>query len=190
MNIGGTFRGTDGDKVNTVPASVTFSIDRRITPNEELEFAELELREAISGACEYYSDLNAEARAILRIEPCLTDTDSPIAQAFANAVRTVRFNQPRFKGTTGFTDLHYFVNTGLPGIGYGPSGEGGHAINERVHIPESRQDIRYLCNFHDPRRTIISEQIQCKTEDPHHLMLFRVTPKEQHGYYPKAQSPG
>ena len=49
LNIGGTFRGTDGDKVNTVPASVTFSIDRRITPNEELEFAELELREAISG---------------------------------------------------------------------------------------------------------------------------------------------
>ena len=96
LNIGGTFRGTDGDKnVNTVPASVTFSIDRRITPNEELELAELELREAISGACQYYPDLEAEARAILRIEPCLTDTASPIAQAFAEAVRIVRFNQPR-----------------------------------------------------------------------------------------------
>ena len=75
VNIGGTFRGTDGDKVNTVPARVTFSIDRRITPNEDLEFAELELREAISGACQYYPDLVAEARAILRIEPCLTDID-------------------------------------------------------------------------------------------------------------------
>ncbi len=136
MNIGGTFRGTDGDKVNTVPAHVTFSIDRRITPNEKLEFAELELREAISGACQYYPDLTAEARAILRIEPCLTDTASPVAQAFANAVRTVRFNQPRFRNTTGFTDLHYFVNIGLPGVGYGPSGEGGHAINERVNIPD------------------------------------------------------
>ena len=85
---------------------------------------------------QYYPDLKAEARAILRIEPCLTDTASPIAQAFADAVRTVRFNQPRFRGTTGFTDLHYFVNTGLPGVGYGPSGEGGHAINERVNIPD------------------------------------------------------
>ena len=136
LNIGGTFRGTDGDKINTVPACVTFSIDRRITPNEGLEFAELELREAISGACQYYPDLAAETRAILRIEPCLTDTDSPIAKTFADAVRVVRFNQPRFKSTTGFTDLHYFVNTGLPGVGYGPSGEGGHAINERVHIPD------------------------------------------------------
>ena len=136
LNIGGTFRGTDGDKVNTVPARVTFSIDRRITPNEELEFVELELREAISGACQYYPDLKAEARAILRIEPCLTDTASPVAQAFADAVRTVRFNQPRFRNTTGFTDLHYFVNTGLSGVGYGPSGEGGHAINERVNIPD------------------------------------------------------
>lgn len=136
LNIGGTFRGTDGDKVNTVPARLTFSMDRRITPNEELEFAELELREAISGACQYYPDLKAEARAILRIDPCLTDTESPLAQAFADAVRAVRFNQPKFKGTTGFTDLHYFVNAGLPGIGYGPSGEGGHAINERVYIPD------------------------------------------------------
>ncbi len=136
LNIGGTFRGTDGDKVNTVPASLTFSIDRRITPNEELEFAELELREAISGACQYYPDLEAEARAILRIEPCLADTASPIAQAFADAVQIVRHKAPNFKGTTGFTDLHYFVNKGLPGIGYGPSGEGGHAIDERVHIPD------------------------------------------------------
>ena len=136
MNIGGTFHGTDGDKVNTVPANLTFSIDRRVVPNEKLEFAELELREAIVGACEYYPDLKADVRAILRIEPCLTDTDSPLAQSFADAVRTVRFHQPKFKSTAGFTDLHYFANTGIPGIGYGPKGERGHAINERVHIPD------------------------------------------------------
>ncbi len=136
MNIGGTFRGTEGDKVNTVPAHLTFSIDRRVTPNEKLEFAELELREAIVGACDYYPDLKADVRAILRIEPCLTDPESPLARGFADAVRTVRFHQPRFKSTAGFTDLHYFVNTGLPGIGYGPKGEGGHAINERVYIPD------------------------------------------------------
>ena len=136
LNIGGTFCGTEGDKVNTVPARLTFSIDRRVTPNEKLEFAELELREAILGACEYYPDLKAEVRTILRIEPCLTDTESPLAQSFANAVRAIRYNQPQFKSTTGFTDLHYFVNIGLPGIGYGPRGEGGHAINERVHVPD------------------------------------------------------
>ena len=39
MNIGGTFHGTKGDKVNTVPAHLTFSIDRRVTPNEKLELA-------------------------------------------------------------------------------------------------------------------------------------------------------
>lgn len=136
MNIGGTFRGTEGDKVNTVPAMFTFSIDRRVTPNERLEFAELDLREAISGACEYYTDLKVEVNTILRIEPCLTDIESPLAKSFADAVRTVRYHQPRFKSTAGFTDLHYFVNAGLEGIGYGPKGEGGHAINERVHIPD------------------------------------------------------
>ncbi len=136
LNIGGTFQGSAGDKVNTVPAQVTFSIDRRIIPNEKLRLAELELREAIASACEYYPDLNADVRAILRIEPCLTESTSPLSQAFAEAVRIVRFNQPQFKPTTGFTDLHFFVNSGLQGIGYGPRGEGGHAINERVHIPD------------------------------------------------------
>ena len=136
MNIGGTFHGSEGDKVNTVPAYATFSIDRRITPNEELPLAELELREVISGACEYYADLKADIHTTLRIAPCITEETSPFAQAFAQAVRAVRFNRPQFKPTTGFTDLHYFVNTGLPGIGYGPRGRGGHAINERVHIPD------------------------------------------------------
>ena len=136
LNIGGTFHGTEGDKVNTVPARLSFSIDRRITPNEKIELAELELREAIEGACEFYKDLNVDAQAILRIHPCLTDTESPLARGFADAVRMIRHRKPKFKTTAGFTDLHYFVNTGLQGVGYGPRGEGGHAINERVFIPD------------------------------------------------------
>lgn len=136
LNIGGTFQGSEGDKVNTVPARLSFSLDRRITPNEKIELAELELREAILSACEFYNDMNVDTQAILRIQPCLTDTESPLAQGFADAVRTIRHRKPMFKSTTGFTDLHYFVNTGIPGIGYGPRGEGGHAINERVFIPD------------------------------------------------------
>ena len=136
LNIGGTFKGTQGDKVNTVPAHLSFSLDRRITPNEKLELAELEIMEAINSAAEFYKDMNLNTQAILRIHPCLTDTDSPLAKGFAAAVQTIRRRKPIFKTTTGFTDLHYFVNTGLPGIGYGPRGEGGHAINERVFIPD------------------------------------------------------
>ena len=136
LNIGGTFQGSEGDKINTVPARLTFSLDRRITPNEKIELAELELRETILSACKFYEDLNVDTQTILRIQPCLTDTDSPLAQGFADAVRTIRHRKPFFKSTAGFTDLHYFVNTGIPGIGYGPRGEGGHAINERVFIPD------------------------------------------------------
>ncbi len=136
LNLGGTFQGTEGDKVNTVPARLSFTLDRRITPNEKLELAELELMETINSATEFYQDMNLNTQAILRIHPCLTDTDSPLAKGFADAVRTIRHRKPIFKPTTGFTDLHYFVNTGLTGIGYGPRGEEGHAINERVFIPD------------------------------------------------------
>ena len=71
--------------------------------------------------------------------------EDPFGQGFLERVASVteRTRRSRLKKiesalkiATGFTDLHYFVNTGLPGVGYGPSGEGGHAINERVHIPD------------------------------------------------------
>ena len=94
------------------------------------------MRDTISTACEYYTGLNADIQTLLQIEPCLTDEKTPFAQAFAKVVQKVRYNKPQFKTTTGFTDLHFFVKGGLPGIGYGPRGEGGHAIDERVHIPD------------------------------------------------------
>ena len=39
--------------------------------------------------------------------------------------------------TTGFTDLHYFVEEAkIPGVGYGVRGSGAHGANERVRISD------------------------------------------------------
>ena len=79
LNIGGIFHGTEGDKVNTVPAQTTFSIDRRILPNERLSTAEAELRGAIQEVCQ--SD--AELKVCLLRMPDMENT------GFRNASRVV-----------------------------------------------------------------------------------------------------
>ena len=148
INIGGVFSGTSGDKVNTVPAGVTFSIDRRIPPNERLHQAESELRSAIQDACKSILDLKVDVKSTLRIEPCLVDSADPFVQAFSRSVRAVRRNRVKWAPGGGFTDLHFFVEDGkLPGVGYGPGGKGAHGVNERVSISDLVKTTKIYATF-------------------------------------------
>ncbi len=149
INIGGVFNGTAGDKVNTVPAQLTFSIDRRIPPNEQLNRAESELRGAIQHACKKNPNLEVDVKSTLRIEPCLVDSRLPFLQAFAKSVRAVRRNPIKWAPAGGFTDLHFFVEEGkrIPGVGYGPRGEGAHGINERVSISDMVKTAKIYATF-------------------------------------------
>ncbi|MCZ6678097.1 MAG: ArgE/DapE family deacylase [Candidatus Poribacteria bacterium] len=148
INLGGVFHGTDGDKINTVPAQANFSIDRRILPNERLASAEQELRAAIRNTSQADSDLKVDVNSILRIEPCVVESEHPFPQAFAQAVRTVRRHPIKLSTTSGFTDLHFFVEDGgMPGVGYGPNGKGAHGANERVNIPDLMQTAKVYATF-------------------------------------------
>ena len=84
VNIGGVFGGTSGDKVNTVPAQVSFSIDRRILPNETLRDAEGELRMAIKKASESISGAKIKVKSTLGIEPCIINPDNRFAREFCD----------------------------------------------------------------------------------------------------------
>ena len=137
INIGGVFEGTSGGKINTVPSLAKFSIDRRVTPSEIIENIEPELRTVIQVACQSIPDLKAELRPILSISPCFVSSDSPPTQSFRKTVSQLRQKPAQFDVTSGFTDLHYFVEGGkIPGIGYGPWGQNAHGIDERVSISD------------------------------------------------------
>ena len=86
LNIGGTFSGGEGDKVNTVPAHARFSLDRRLVPGEQIVAVERELRRAVERAAEP----PCRVAAPLRIEPCVVDAEHALPQAFAQAVQAVR----------------------------------------------------------------------------------------------------
>ncbi len=148
LNIGGTFAGGQGDKVNTVPERARFSIDRRLVPGEQLEAVEHELLRAVCQAADQQQLKSYDIVSPLRIEPCVVDADHCLPGAFARAVQAVRRRTAGFKVTSGFTDLHYFVvEGGLPGIGYGVKGEQAHGIDERVRVRDLVLTARTYAEF-------------------------------------------
>jgi len=137
INMGGVFGVGEGAKVNSVPAMARFTVDRRVTPGESLREAEKELRGAVMAAGKRVPQLRVDLKRLLGIEPCLVDPAGDLPQAFARAVETVRRTSPKFSITRGFTDMHFFAkDAGIPTIGYGPSGRGAHAIDERARIAD------------------------------------------------------
>jgi succinyl-diaminopimelate desuccinylase len=147
ISVGGVFGGGQGQKVNTVPARARFTIDRRLVPGERLAEAEAELVGALVEAARRV-DARHRVRTLLGIEPCLIDSRGELPAAFARSVRRVRRHAVGFRVTTGFTDLHYFVDKlGLPGIGYGVSGERAHGADERVSVRDLVQTARTYADF-------------------------------------------
>ena len=144
LNIGGTFSGGEGDKINTVPAGARFSLDRRLVPGEQLAAVERELRRAVARAAEP----PCRVAAPLRIAPCVVNADHALPQAFARAVQAVRRRAAGYRLSSGFTDLHYFaVAGGLPGIGYGVKGERIHGVDERVRVRDLVLTARTYAEF-------------------------------------------
>lgn len=147
INVGGVFGGGQGQKVNTVPARAQFTIDRRLVPGEHLAEAEAELLEALAEAANRV-DARHRVRTLLGIEPCTVDPQGELPAAFARSIRNVRRHAAGFRVTTGFTDLHYFVEKlGMPGIGYGVGGERAHGADERVSVRDLVQTARTYADF-------------------------------------------
>lgn len=146
INLGGVFAGGSGQKVNTVPASASFSIDRRLVPGEALVEVEAELLEALTAAAQR-AGARHHVQPLLRIAPCVVDAGGALPRAFARSVRSVRRHVASYRVTTGFTDLHYFIDAGMSGIGYGVDGERAHGADERVSVRELVQTARTYADF-------------------------------------------
>ena len=146
INLGGVFGGS-GQKINTVPGDAWFTIDRRIPPNERLKQVERHLRSAVAQAAAAVPQARCRVTSSLRIDPCVMGRDHSLPQAFAEVIRAVRRRRAEFRVTTGFTDLHYFIEAGLPGIGYGVDGKRAHAIDERVRVRDILQTARTYAQF-------------------------------------------
>ena len=137
LNVGGVFGGNEGGKINTVPALVKFSIDRRVPPNETVVAAERELRAFIADAASGLKGARVTVEKVSENHPSFSPPDHAFAEKLGALVSRERRCKAVFGCSSGFNDSHFFVEQlGIPTLGHGPGGENCHAIDERASIKE------------------------------------------------------
>jgi succinyl-diaminopimelate desuccinylase len=137
INVGGVASTAPGGKVNTVPGSASFTIDRRVLPNENLEDAERDLRALIKKVEKKVPGLKTQVRRISQHRSSYLDPAEDLPKLFARSVGFVRRRRAGFSVSSGFNDSHFFADlAGIPTIGYGPGGQNYHGVDERVSIRE------------------------------------------------------
>jgi succinyl-diaminopimelate desuccinylase len=135
LNVGGIFSAGAGGKINTVPAHASFSIDRRVLAIEQPAQAERELRAFLTRAARGIPGCRISIEKVSENHSCYTDPDAPFFRAMQASVGRVRGRKTKAMVSTGFNDMHFFVqHLGIPTLGYGPGGKDFHAIDERASV--------------------------------------------------------
>ncbi len=137
LNLGGVFASGEGGKINTVPATASFSIDRRVLPNEDVRTAERELRAFLKRAAAGIPQCRITIEKVSDNHSCYTAPRHPLFAAMRQSVARVRSRPARFTVSSGFNDMHFFAQVlRIPTIGYGPGGLAYHAVNESAKIKD------------------------------------------------------
>jgi len=126
--MGGVARA--GEKINQVPGTALFTIDRRVLPEEDLKGAEDELLKFIEA-------LGAKARVVNRLSPCVVSPSSPLASVISRSALLEFGFSPAPKVCTGGLDMGFYVSRGFECVTYGPGELGlAHAPNEFVTLDD------------------------------------------------------
>ncbi len=135
INIGGTFGQNEGAKINTVPETAWFTIDRRVLPNENCHVAEQELCERVQSFAEKNPQIEFDIKRLFFARPYLISENHPLPKSFAKAIGAVYPQKVEYSVSTGFNDSRLFgLDMPIPTIGYGPEGHNHHASDEYVTI--------------------------------------------------------
>ncbi len=134
VTLGGVVKG--GGKLNIVPDTLSFTVDRRTVPGETFEEVRAEFLDALYRCADSIGipreDL--EVKTILAGEPCVM-RDEGFKRGFAEAVEDVLGLKPAFKICQGGLDMRYFVSANIPTLTYG-GGESSkaHAADEYANV--------------------------------------------------------
>ncbi len=114
--LGGRCEG--GTNFNVVPGECSFTIDRRINPEEDLDTERRRLFGVLDSLRQDGIDLEVD---VLQEGPSAgTPEDAAVAQALAASVEDVVRERPRFEMCPGLLETRYYARQGIPAFGYGP----------------------------------------------------------------------
>jgi succinyl-diaminopimelate desuccinylase len=127
-----------GDAVNRVPDACQIDLDIRYLPGQDPD----EILAAINAIDD------VEVVHVFHREPIVVARDEPHVQVLAEAVSNTTPVQERIAvGRDGTSDVISFLNAGMPGVEFGPAGDGHHGPDEWVSIESLGQYRRALVDF-------------------------------------------
>lgn len=127
--IGGQAGG--GTNFNAVPAEYSFTLDRRINPEESLARE----KRALLAVVERFRKRGFELDADIFQEESAAggSAEEPVARALAESAREITGRAPRFEMCPGLLEIRFYAQRGVPAFAYGPALlEVAHGPNESV----------------------------------------------------------
>ena len=116
LMMGGQSSG--GTNFNLIPADCTFTVDRRLNPEEDLAAERQSLLELFDRLKQQGIDLEVE---IFQEAPSSGVSEAhPLAQALASAIEQVTGKAPVFELCPGLLEIRWYVQQGIPAFAYGP----------------------------------------------------------------------
>jgi acetylornithine deacetylase/succinyl-diaminopimelate desuccinylase family protein len=129
LMMGGRVEG--GTNFNVVPAECSFTIDRRINPEEDLATEKARLLEALDRG--RADGTRLEVEIVQEGSSSGTAEDDPLSRALAGAAAAVTGSRPAFEMCPGLLEVRFYAERGLPALAYGPGiFEVAHGPNECV----------------------------------------------------------
>ncbi len=113
LMIGGRAEG--GTSFNAVPGEFSFTIDRRVTPQESFVIANRRLRDFLSAALP-----EAEVEVLQEGESSSTPASDPLSRALSDSIRQVTGKRPKFEPCRGLLETRFYARQGIPALAYGP----------------------------------------------------------------------
>ena len=127
-----------GDAVNRVPDLCAIDLDIRYLPGQHPD-------EILAAVNELEG---TEVVHVFHREPIIVEREEPHVQALARAVsKTTPVRDSIAVGRDGTSDVISFLNAGIPGVEFGPVGDGHHGPDEWVSIESLDQYRRALVEF-------------------------------------------
>src|SRR5262249_4009512 len=114
--LGGRCEG--GTNFNAVPGACSFTIDRRINPEEDLAGGNARLPGVLEEAGRGGGGLAVEV--LQEGESAQVSPDTPLGRALAASIHTVTGKPPRFALCPGLLEIRFYARQGMPAFAYGP----------------------------------------------------------------------
>ena len=133
LMIGGRCEG--GVNFNLVPAECSFTVDRRINPEEDLEAEKQRLLALFKRLRDDGMDL--DVGILQEGESAGVSEDDLVAQALAKSVEAITGKPPRFEMCPGLLETRFYVRQSIPAFAYGPGLLSvSHGPNEFVKVKD------------------------------------------------------